>query len=172
MDTGLHDEQLRDGRIVHRGRDAVEPPLAAVLRHGDPALGESEVKAFVRHEWRQQALALRGRHRALEPAGERRRVREHRGDVRIAHRELLGDDATGEGVRAGAAGRLRQRQRAQPQPRRRLELRREQRLGEGLQALGPERDGFHLARDEIPDRVADLELLGAEMQVEHWPIRP
>jgi hypothetical protein len=125
------------------------------------------VEGIVPDEGRQEALALRGRCRALELPRQHRGVTEHRRDVGVARRQFLRDDAAGERVGARAARALRQRERAQPQPRRRLELRRQQRPVERLEPRRSERGRPDLALDEIAHRVADLELLGREAQVEH-----
>ena len=91
-----------------------------MIVHAQPGVGfgfmarEGEMEAVVADELRQEALALGVAHQAVEQEmTEPRGRRQHRGDVGIAGRQLLGHDAAGEMIGAGAAAILRQGQRAQ-----------------------------------------------------------
>jgi hypothetical protein len=115
FDIGLDRKQLSDRRVGHAALDAVDDPtvagarrrgLAARLVRPRPMIVDTErriglglvhrprqVIAVVREEFRQQALTLLGRHPRKQHAGQSRRLRQHRGDVHVADRQLLGDDA-------------------------------------------------------------------------------
>ena len=86
-----------------------EPRIAARL-----AAGEGEMITVAALKVRQVRIALRIVHAPVEQQmREPRAFRQHGGNVGIARRQLLGDDAGGERIDAGAAAILRQRQAAQ-----------------------------------------------------------
>ena len=131
-------------------------------------LGDGEIIAVVGEECRQEAAALLVRHRAVEKfVGECRGLRQHRGDVGIADRQFLGDDAAGEIVGAGAARVLRERKRAQAYLRGLVEHVQQQRPLARFEPGRRERWRRDLLRDEIADSVADFQLLGAEVKIVH-----
>ncbi len=67
-------------------------------------IGKSEMVTIVLQDLRQEALPLSRRHRLVEQdVAERRCLGERRRDVRIARRQLLGDDARGQSIGAGSA---------------------------------------------------------------------
>jgi hypothetical protein len=85
-------------------------------------MGESEVIAIVLDERGEKAFALFGRHQLVEQdAAEPRGFGQCRADIRIAGRELFGNDAGGERIGARASQILRQRKRPQPHLRRLVE---------------------------------------------------
>ena len=102
-----------------------------MIIHAQPRVGfisgKSEMKAVIAQKLRQKLIALRVGHGAIEQQmRETRSLRQHAGDIGIAHRQFLGDDARGERVGAGATERLRQSERAQAELRGRVDLRRQQ----------------------------------------------
>jgi len=131
-------------------------------------LGEREVIALIREERRQEARSLLRRHQPVEQRlRERRSLCQNGGEVGVAGGELLGDDAAGEVVGAGAAAILGQRERAQPHLRGLVERLHQQRSRARLQALRPEGVRLDHLRNEIADRVADLQLLRTQTKVVH-----
>ncbi len=135
--------------------------------------GVREMIAVVLQELRQEAVALPGRHTLVEQhVAERRRFRERGRKVRIARGQFLGDDARGQGVRARAAALFRERERAQAQLRGRLEQLHGKAPVECLQALRLQAHRLDLPLDEIPNSVADFELLGAQTKVVHVATLP
>ncbi len=131
-------------------------------------LGEREVIALLGKERRQEAGALLLGHQPIEQRmRERRGLRQHGRDVGIAHREFFGDDAAGEVVGAGAASFLGQRQRAQADLRSLVQRLHQQRPRARLEALRLERQRLDFLRHELAHRVADLQLLRAEMKAVH-----
>ena len=125
------------------------------------AAGQRQVIIVVLQERRAEALALLRRHRAEQTLAERRRFRQHRGDVGVADRKLFGDDAAGQRVGADAAEILGQRQRAKPHLRGLAQHLDGQGAVAQVEAIGLQRDRLDLVLDEVPHRVAELQLLGA-----------
>ena len=129
---------------------------------------QRKVMAIVRQERRQEPHPLLRRHQPVEQnVGEQGGLREHSRDVGIAQREFLGHDAAGERIGAGAAGFLGQRERSQPKLRGFVERVVEQGARARLKALGPDRERLDLAGDELAHRVADFQLLRAQLKIVH-----
>ncbi len=127
-----------------------------------------QVIARIGQKFRQEALALRLRHQSIEQdVGEHPGLREHGGDVGVAGGELLDDDAAGEAIGSRAAGAFGKRERAQAELRGLIELVQQERPLARFQPIGGKRDRLQLARDKIANRVANLQLLGAQMQIVH-----
>ena len=186
----LDDDQLGDRRVAHTILDAVDDPVAIVGAQGlgrDAAFGcgamvartdagvgvrfmtgEGKVIAIVGKKLRQEAIALCRRHQPVEQdVAQRRSFGQHGGDVDVAHRQLLDDDTAGQVIRARTAILFGQRHGAQTHLRGLGENVRQQRMFERLQAFGLEGDRLDFLRDEIPDRIAELQLLCAEMKIVH-----
>ena len=131
-------------------------------------LGERNVIPVLGNKRRQEARTLLGRHQDVEQhAGQDRSPRQHGCDIGIADGQLFGHDAAGQVVGAGAACVLREHERAQADARSLLERLHQERPRARLQPVGVQRQGFDLLRDEIADRLADLQLLRAEVKAVH-----
>ena len=189
FDLGLDREQLGDRGVGDAVLDPVDDPTVAATHgfglEGDVGRGRPvvipterrigfgfvtrarQVTAVVLQEPRQEAIALLFRHARKQHAAEHRRLGQHGGQVGVAHCQLLGHDAAGQRVGAGAAELLREGERAQPHLRGLVEHIGEQAPVAGVETVGIERGRLDLLHDEIADGVADLELLGAEMKIVH-----
>ena len=185
----LDGDQLGDRSVGYAVLDPVDDPLVAASRRGrrhgalagDRAvvvhaqrgvlvrfpLGAGEVEVVVLEECREEAVALVRRHRREQPPRQRRRLGQHRGDVGVAHRQLLGDDAAGQRIGADAAEVLGQRQRAKPHLRGLPQnVQRQAAVGK-VEPVGLERDRLDLVVDEAADRVAEFKLLRGQMEIVH-----
>ena len=110
----LDRDQLGDGCVCNAVLGAVDDPVIAVAGRGGGeahlgggavvvdaeravvvrlTAGQRQVIIVVLQERRAEALALLRRHRAEQTLAERRRLRQHRGDIGIPDRKLFGDDA-------------------------------------------------------------------------------
>ncbi len=149
----------RGGGESHLGGGAVVVDAERAVVAGLSA-GQRQVVVVVLQERRAEALALLRRHRAEQTLAERRRFRQHRGDVRVADRKLFNDDACGQRISADAAEILGQRQCAKPDLRGLAQHLNGQGAVAEVEAIGLQRDRLDLVLDEVPHRIAELQLLG------------
>jgi hypothetical protein len=191
VDLRLHDEQSRNRRIRHEGRQPADDPALAVTRGDNLRLAggfrilrhrlvvapglqgriiardQRQVETVITFELRHPARALRVVHHVVRATRQQRRFTQHHRKVNVASGDFLEQYALGQQVGARAARIFRQRQAAQAHLRQLIEKARHQRLFKGFEPFRIDRRGLDFAVDKIADGIAEFELLRRQFEIVH-----